>query len=396
MLIRRAFICSLVPWIMLGFPQETALAQSSDNEADQADAAGTDDTDTGTRALAVNTNDPPTGMVFDPTTGRYMPVADQLVWRNSFFILDNSVNHTSFDNSTLSNTRYWVQTYSLRPRWNFTNTLSLRLRQDISAELAATSVTSEHQPIVADTQLDLVEASLVTVEGVIVGVGGRLLLPPSLASRAASRLFATAVTTSATKVFAKVLSGLVTQVSGSYQHWWASGTTASGYDERALCIADNNLFPCRNFATTTAVRDAFTLGLIGQINITPEFSTGLSFAWLWQRAANLDPIDLGTLGPGVNGTLPDQSETHWRNLTSASLFVAYQFNTWFQASLGINTFSSQLSPNGTVRNPFWNPDTQYSLTAVVTMDQLYTAIVETGSEDHAQSASAVNVTQQRL
>ena len=31
----------------------------------------------------------------------------------------------------------------------------------------------------------------------------------------------------------------------------------------------------------------------------------------------------------------------------------------------------QLSPNGKFRNPLWGPDTTVSMTAVVTLDQLY-------------------------
>jgi len=319
---------------------------------------------------------PPEGMVFDPTTGRYMPVGEQLPWRNSFFVFDNSVTHTTFDNSTLSETNYWVQTYGLRPRWNFNDTLSLRFRQDIYAELVASSVTSEHQPVVLDTQIDLVEAAIANVHGVLIGVGGRVLLPVSLLSRNANRVLGTGGQASATKVFADVLDGLVTQVAGSYQHWWATSSTPTGYAPESLCIVGNSQASCSNFATNTSVRDQFAASIFGQLQFTPELSAGASFTWLWWRGADLDPVDLGVVGAGVSGeTLPDQSKTHWRNLVSSSLSASYQVNTWLQASLGLNTFTSQLNPNGNLRNPFWNPDTQYSLTAVMTVDQFYTTII---------------------
>ncbi len=365
----------------------TAADPSAEGEAEAPAAA--------TAGQATTTPDaPPEGMVFDPTTGRYMPVAEQLPWRNSFFIFDNSLNHTTLDNSTLSDTDYWIQTYSLRPRWNFTDTLSLRVRQDIYAELVADSVSSEHQPVVLDTQIDLVEASLATVEGVILGVGARALLPVSLASRNANRVLGTGAQSSATKVFPDVLAGLVTQASIGYAHWWATSHSSTSYDAGAECLADNNLIPCTRFATPTSVRDQITAGLVGQINFTPELSAGLVFSWWWQRGADLDPVNLDGLDePGVTGTLEDGSATHWRNLTVSSLFVAYQLNTWVQASIGINTLSSQLNPNGSLRNPFWNPDTQYSLTAVITLDQLYTTLV--GAEE-TPPAHARRSTPQRL
>lgn len=330
---------------------------------------------------------PPEGMVFDPTTGRYMPVGEQLAWRNSFFIFDNSVNHTTFDNSTLSDTSYWVQTYSLRPRWNFNDTLSLRIRQDIYAELVASSTTSEHQPVVLDTQLDLVDAAITEIEGVLIGVGGRVLLPTSLVSRNANRVLATGAIASATKVFGEVLGGLVTQIGGSYHHWWATTTTPTGYAPESFCIVSNTPVSCNNFATNTSVRDQFAATLAAQLQVTPEFSASVSFSWLWTRGADLESIDTGAFGPGIEGqTLADGSKTHWRNLTSPSLSVSYQVNTWLQASLGMNTFTSQLSPNGTIRNPFWNPDTQYSLTAVMTLDQLYTTIVESAETEQPATA----------
>jgi hypothetical protein len=317
-----------------------------------------------------------------------MPVGEQLPWRNSFFIFDNSLSHTTLDRSTLSSTRYWVQTYSLRPRWNFTDSLSLRLRQDIYAELVADSTTSEQQPVFLDAQVDVIDAALVTVEGVIIGGGARFLVPTSLASRNANRVLATGGLVTATKVFGDVLSGLVTQVAGTYQHWWATSTTSTSYSPGAECIDGGNLVPCSRFPTSSAIRDTFGASVFGQISITPEFTAGLAFTWLWQRGAGLDSIDLGAIGPGVSGELSDQSTTHWRNLTSSSVFEGYQVNTWLQASLGINTFTSQLNPNGSLRNPFWNPDTQDSLTASFTIDQFYTAVLASADQETPPEAAA--------
>lgn len=343
-----------------------------------------------TPATANETQDEaPAGMVFDPTTGRYMPVGEPLPWRNSFFIFDNSLSHTTLDRSTLSSTRYWIQTYSLRPRWNFNDTLSLRLRQDIYAELLADNTTSEQQPVFFDAQVDLIDASWFTVEGVIIGGGARFFVPTSLASRNANRVLSTGGIVSATKVFGEVLSGLVTQVAGGYQHWWATSTTPTSYTPGTECIDGGNVVPCSRFPTLTSVRDTFTASVFGQISITPEFTTGLAFTWLWQRGAGLDSVDLGAIGPGVSGELSDQSKTHWRNLIFSSVFIGYQVNAWLQASLGLNTFTSQLNPNGNVRNPFWNPDTQYSLTASFTLDQFYTVVLaSTSSGTPPETAAA--------
>jgi hypothetical protein len=379
---------AIVLWIVVGAVTGHAIAQTP-----AANSTPSGPTATPSSAPADDTQEAdapadgaaaPTGMVFDPTTGRYMPVGDQLPWRNSFFIFDNSVNHTTFDKSTLSDTSYWIQTYGLRPRWNFTDTLSLRVRQDIYGELVASSTSSEHQPVVLDTQFDLVDAAIVEIGGVLIGVGGRVLLPMSLASRNANRVLGTGGQASATKVFADVLGGLVTQLSTSYQHWWATTATPTGYAPSSLCIADNSMFSCNNFATNTSVRDQFTAGAAGQLQFTPEFSASATFSWIWTRGGALAPINTDPLGPGIDGsTLPDGSKTHWRNLTSSSLSVSYQVNTWLQASFGVSTFTSQISPNGTVRNPLWNPDTQYSLTAVITADQLYTAIIADASTEAA-------------
>jgi hypothetical protein len=78
--------------------------------------------------------------------------------------------------------------------------------------------------------------------------------------------------------------------------------------------------------------------------------------------------------PDGTVTLDDTSDTHWRNLTWFSASVGYWFTKYLQGSLVYRSLTTHLDPNGSRRNPFWNPDSVVALRALVLLDQLYTKV----------------------
>ena len=322
-------------------------------------------------------------MRFDPTTGRYMPVGEPLPWRNTFLSTSHSVSaYTLLKGAQLSyNPTYW-QSYALFPRWNFTDTLSVRLNQGMALELTPSeAATKKRQLLLGDTTIDLVEANLETLHGVIIGVGARLLLPLSIASRARKRVMATGLRAALTKSIKGVAEGLVVQLMGAYSRWWARSNVAS-VDPRLeypCSLATPVGLPlqrsCDQALGPSSIRDVFVSGVGSQVMLMPGWIVSGGFSWIWALGYGLSDASVPTLAGDV--ILSDQSRTHWRNATSFSVSTTYMAAAWVMLTLAFGSppmGDSQLKPDGSRRNPFVNRFSQLSLAATVTLDQLYTAL----------------------
>jgi hypothetical protein len=310
---------------------------------------------------------------FDPTTGRYMARGELLPWRNSFFIWSHGLTtNTLASDSQLTHNPTYYQQFSLRPRWNFTDTLSLRLRQDLWIELTDSETTvSRQEPELFDTTLSLIDVNVLEVAGIALGGGPQLIFPLSPASRAAERIMGTAAIVAATRSFQGVLQGLALQLSGSYTHFWGGSNVATTATSYPCQIAEplTTGIACSQTAGFSTVRDWFIATLAAQLVVLPGFSVNTDFTYWWQLAHGLAEGTTDTLaGPVVVG---DGSATHFRNLTWWTLSASYQFFDWMEASIGLSTLTSQRNPDQSRRNPFINPDTELRLSALVLLDRLY-------------------------
>jgi len=359
----------------LGTPSQPSLA----DDLAAAQAEGEPEEDDGLPPP----EQPRDGLRYDVETGRFVEETEQLPWRNSLFLWDNEVGTYTLDPG-LSENPYYSMAFSLRPRWYFTDAISLRLRQDLTVEWTDTdSRVRNREPVLQDTLVDIFHSKLVDPAGIVIGAGARLTLPTSYLSRNNTMIAGTGLLATATKSF-EVLQGLAFQASATYNHYWFT----SNVPERETA------FPCHVFAGER-VQDNQCLQSPGSSNIGNVWGAGLaaslapienltfetSYSVAWRLGHDLATGYVETL----DGTheVPDGSDTHWRNLQAFSIAVDYRFTDWISLTGSFYSQTTQLNPDGSLRNPLYNPDSAVSLTATLTLDQLYTSIARRTGEDDA-------------
>ncbi len=320
----------------------------------------------------------------DAATEQQEEEAPQIPWRNSLFMWDHSLNTTALDpGSTITHNPTYVWSFTLMPRWYLNDEMFLRVRQDMSLELTDTDTyTYNREPILADTQLDFVHANLLTLGDFRWQGGARILLPTSIASRANEIYFGTGIFTAAQYTIPDVLAGLVFSGNSSWSHFW-SGSNVTSTETNYPCYVNDvgAAQVCSQVGGPSTVSDSIVAGLAASLNPTPELTLSTGFTWLWRVAHGLADARVPVEGaPDGTLTIPDMSKTHLRGLTYYSASASYQFNTWFNLSANFYTFTSQLSSDGSRRNPLWNVDSSLSLTMTVGIDALYSELTGTAEE----------------
>jgi hypothetical protein len=117
------------------------------------------------------------------------------------------------------------------------------------------------------------------------------------------------------------------------------------------------------------VSDAFLFGpTLLWVPDGEKLNISATYYWLPRLAL---PLGTQTIDTATGSLALADAETHWRVFQFFGLSVAYDVLPWLNLSASYGTFTGQLNPNGTFRNPLWGPDTTVSMTAVVTLDQLY-------------------------
>ena len=314
-----------------------------------------------------------------------LPTGKRLVWRNSTFGFGQHVSkNTIFKEEQLSYNPVYIQTFSLAPRFYLSDTLSLRLRQDLAFEITEpdeygpyAGYSMREKLYLLNTLIDLMESRLAEYRGVLLAAGLRLNLPTAISSQARRRILGTGPMASLTKSFDKVLEGMVLRLSGRWIHHFhlsnvraaeddypclrASGASSDASSSSAYCLGG-----------TTNYNDEFLTSISVELTPVARLDLSASFALAWLRGAPLAGARIETLTGEV--VIEDQSVTHWRYATGAALGVGYMFTDFFHLALSINSQTAQLNPDGSLRNPLINPDTLFSLDATFTLDQLYLAI----------------------
>jgi len=313
--------------------------------------------------------------------------AEQLPFRGSLLLWDNEVTTATFDRSALLDYNpTYVMAFSLRPRYYLTDDVSVRLRQDLSIEMTDTDTRSRNrEPVLADTILDVVHGNLVEAYGATVAAGGRLTLPTSIASRAYQKYFTVGANASVKRPFEDVLEGLLLGLSTSYSYTVAGSNVRLAEDEDVPQTHANFVGSTEGLnapspgdqvppqvAGPTSVDHAATLGLSAALSIIENLSVDTSFTWWWQNGRGLAdasvPVDTASSG---TMTVEDGSDTHLRLYTWFTASVGYQVTDWINASLNYSHLTGEFDPDASRRNPFWSPDSAVSLTAAISLDELY-------------------------
>lgn len=308
---------------------------------------------------------------------------EKLAWRGTSLSWDHTITkNTLYRPAQRFYNPTYVQTVSIRPRWYFSDTLSLRLRQDMAVELTESdSATEKQQLLFDDTRLDLVESKLAEWQEIVLRVGVTLRLPLSLTSQAEERIAGVGPTVGLSRDF-DVLEGLTLDLSGGYRHNFGLSTVK--HTDRP--------FPCKRLADcdqaggVTNVRETFGANLDASLAFVEKLSFTLGAGGAWS---------LGYAPTEVDG-LAD-APTEWRNSVDFHASLSYGPWKWLGIDLGMATITSHedLFPSGRDgRNPFWHPDTTLSLTLTLGIDELYLA---SGGEPTATAAAhagslAANVT----
>jgi hypothetical protein len=301
----------------------------------------------------------------------------QRAWRNSTLSWDHTLNTTAFvKSSQLTYNPTYEMAFSLRPRWyldDLDEALSLRLRQDLAIELTDTDTRSTNrEPVLSDTFIDVVHAKLVELEGIALSGGGRLVLPISTVSRANSVVLGTGLLAGLSREF-DVLEGLTLGGDANWTHYFATSNVTSTESQHPCFVLDARAPQvCSQVGGPSTVSDSVLAGLSASLSPLTGLTVDLSFSWWWRFGRDLAEAEVPvTTAPGGSVSIGDMSATHVRSLTWFMAGVGYDFTGWLNGALTYATLTEQLSPDGSRRNPFWNVDSAVSLTATLTLDQLY-------------------------
>lgn len=327
----------------------------------------------------------PVGESVDHNTQDNSIRANRLGWRDTTFVLDNYLSADTLDkNARLTYNPSFLQSYSLRPRWYFTRSLSLRLRQDLIVALTGpdshgmySSYSIQEKAFFLNTRVELIDSRLFEIEGVRFGVGGRLVLPVSISSRASRRILGAGVTPAISKSFNRVLKGLSLSAEGLYIHNFGLSNVTATQDDISCtpALSDfNNAHSTSPYCLggASVVNDELAAGLQVELKPIAPLTLSIGLTWVWLHAASLRDAQVKTLTGDV--VLSDSSRTHWRNLTQSHLTIGYLLDEWIELSTGIFTASTQIGPDGSLRNPIFNIDTQITLKATILLDRLYLRI----------------------
>lgn len=307
---------------------------------------------------------------------------EKLAWRGTSLAWDHTITKDTLDKGAeLYYNPTYVQSLGVRLRWYFSDTLSLRLGQNMAVELTdSDSDTEKQQLLFDDTRLDLVESKLYEWQEIVLRVGGTLRLPLSLNSQAERRIVGIGPTVGLSRDF-DVLEGLNLDASGAYRHIF--GLSNMPHVDRPYPC--KTIEECDQVPGLPNVRDSFLTGLDASLAFLEELSFGLGVAGAWSLADDLAPAPI--VGP-------DMSKTHWRNSFDFHAALSYGPWKWLGIDLGLATITShqRLFPAAGAdgRNPIWNPNTTLSLTFTLGIDELY---LEASGREGAGNAPS-NVTNQ--
>jgi len=334
---------------------------------------------------------------------------EKLPFRGSIFFWDQSYNLYGATLPYANPTYAWW--FSFRPRWYFNDHDYVAGRFDLYYELTdSDSTTTNRELTLGDTILSYGHSALVEYEGAKLRVGASLTLPTSITSRANGLVVATGVSAGVSRDFEHVLEGLSLDAALGYGHSWNSRNTlsrdtdaaspagiAGGAPEERLCNIAQVAGQGANAQTiegdcaggSSNVEHSITFGLTATLTPIKRMSVELGYTWWWRRARGLaDATVPVTTATGPVATLADASETHWRNLQVFSVSVGYDVQDWLNLSLSWGTLTTQLSPNGTFRNPLWGPDSAIDLNATLALDELYKLFRPTPTTSQERNSTA--------
>jgi hypothetical protein len=331
------------------------------------------------------------GLRYDLETGRWVEDVEPLPWRNSLFVWNNSLSvDTLAPSARRSYNPTYIQNFSIRPRWYITDSVSLRVREDLNWELTHDDINTNSAQF-SDLQVGIQDTGWFTVGGAAVGGGLTLFAPISIASMNCGLITGLTGNVSITKVIPEVLTGLTFQGFGSFRgnlHTDNVCTLDDVYSESQ--VAGANLGDPNQ---TGGLSNAYLSGQVGiSVGLAPIPELSFFVTWLnqWNLGRPLaDACFDDASAPGGMTCIPDLSDSHTRVFALFQAGVTWLTNEWINMSLAYGSFNFALDGSGNVYNPFYNPQSQLLLQAVVILDRAYQGAVEMlDGDDEEEDPSA--------
>lgn len=319
-------------------------------------------------------------------------------WRNSFLTLTTQVTTNSFwRGAQLSYNPTWQNNLSIAPRWYPGTGGFLRANWGVSYELTDDDFNAlNREPMLNDLLVDYVHP-IDLGEGFLMLPMARVTVPISRASLASQRYLQVAGQLTAIKVIPEA-GNLTLALLGRYAYWFAGSNVILTDDPQpdrcppapvvnapggGSATPEPTFTTCGQFGTPTGIEHTILAGLSATMTPIGAFSINLSAFLFIGYGYGLAPayVDVATSEEPLQ--IDDGSPTHWRNFTYYSLSIAYQFNPWFNLSLGIQNsgvVAPQYDPSGNLYNPLFTPDTQVFLSATLTLDEIWNEIQGSGDE----------------
>jgi hypothetical protein len=324
-----------------------------------------------------------------------------LPWRNSTFLWDHAISTATLDPSAgRSYNPFYAWTFSLRPRWYFTDNFYLGLRQDLAYELTdADSGAANHRPELADTRLDVGYSKFIDQDWFTLGGTIRMTFPTSIASQAYEKVLGIGPTLAAAASFPEVANGIEFGLGSTYAYTFATANSARREEsEYGQNLAGGGQTDPGDSSASFVGRLEHAGTVVLSVDFSPIERLGLSssFTWWWQSGLDLDsdPITVPCDScPGGVRTL-DTEATNMRLSTWFTLGVNYDVVDWLNLEAYYSHLTSEFSEadaetgERSRRNPFWSIDSQVGVTATLSLDGLYTEIASDAEEEEERPTVA--------
>ena len=285
--------------------------------------------------------------------------------------------------------------FSVRPRWNFANGLSVGVRQDLDIEWTQSDITTDNRQLWwGDTQLDATYTLPWKPAGIMVIPSFLLSAGVSPISRGADRYLGPGGRLLALRPIG-VLGGLILGGGVSYTYWIGKHNGGVSPETAFPCQrAGSSQANCGSLGGNTPIRHVASAGIFGTLIPTAGWQINLSFTAIYNKGDRLDDACIGMADgvvheDGMDLCLGDNSPNrHWRTITSFAFSVGYDVTSYMTLSLGYSTLAFYPDSEGHNENPFYNENSQLSLTLQFRVDGMVVALKADDAEERAEQAAA--------
>jgi hypothetical protein len=304
--------------------------------------------------------------------------SSSLPWRGSSFTWSQSLNvYALAQGAQLSYNPTYAWTFILQPRWYLNNRTYLSLDQRMSLELTDSDTTLYgRRAMLSDTIVGIdtliYDLKLPRLGELDFLIGGGLVAPTSIASRAATMVLGARVRGGAQLTFEHVLEGASIGLQGLYTQRFLRHNTVEAEEPYPCLLSGTQVQNCTFLDGTTNVRNVISMIMTGTLELTRDIALEL-LVWLsWARGTGLAPASV-TTASGMIVNVPDASSTHWRNDRYIVLGASWNAFEWLSLGLSMINYFPERSPDGSLR-AFGKPmDLLVGLSASLSFDKLYLA-----------------------